>query len=73
MPIEFLTHEQICELTGAKMKKSQIENLTRNGIRHSIKVSGWPCVTVASVEGYGPQADEEPAAPEWTLDLSKIR
>jgi len=72
MPIEFLTHEQICELTGAKMKKAQIANLKLNGIRHSIKVSGWPCVTVAAVEGYAPQ-EEAPPESVWTLDISKIR
>ncbi|MGG5291356.1 DUF4224 domain-containing protein [Pseudomonas shirazensis] len=72
MPVEFLTHEQVCELTGAKTKKAQIANLAQNGIRHSIKVNGWPCVTVGAVEGYAPQVDEEPAVPAWIPDFSKI-
>lgn len=72
MPIEFLTHEQVCELTGAKTKKGQIDNLVRNSIRHSVKVNGWPCVTVAAVEGYALHAEEEPAVPTWVPDFSKI-
>lgn len=73
MPIEFLTHEQICELTGAKLKKSQIQNLQRNGIRHSVKASGWPCVTVAAVEGLSSKDQPEPEKPVWKLDVSKIK
>ena len=73
MPIECLTHEQICELTGAKLKKSQIQNLQHNGIRHSIKASGWPCVTVAAVEGWLPDTSPEPERPVWVPDLSKVR
>lgn len=73
--IEFLSHEQVCELTGAKSKAAQIKNLKLNGIRHTIKVSGWPCVTVAAVLGI-----EQPAAtpaipdrPVWVPDFSKVR
>ncbi|WP_407682504.1 DUF4224 domain-containing protein [Pseudomonas machongensis] len=51
MPIEFLTHDQVCELTGAKTKKAQIDNLTRNSIRHSIKVSGWPALLFLQLRG----------------------
>lgn len=40
----FLSHEEICELTGAKQRAGQIETLRRNGVRHTIKRSGWPCV-----------------------------
>lgn len=42
--IEFLTHDEVCQLTGAKTKAGQIAVLTRNGIRHTIKRNGWPCV-----------------------------
>lgn len=73
MPIEFLTHEQVCELTGARTRKAQIGNLVSNGIRHSIKVNGWPSVTVAAVEGYAPSVIDEPPAPAWVLDVSKVR
>lgn len=45
----FLTHEEVCELTGAKLKRGQILNLVQNGIRHTIKVNGWPSVARASV------------------------
>jgi len=43
--IEFLTHEQVCELTAARTKAGQLTVLTRNGIRHTVKRNGWPCVT----------------------------
>ena len=47
--VEFLTPEQIKELTGAGTKARQIEVLRRNGIRHTIKCNGWPCVTTAAI------------------------
>ncbi|WP_055134545.1 DUF4224 domain-containing protein [Pseudomonas mediterranea] len=47
--IEFLSHEEVCELTGAKTKANQIAVLCKNGIRHTIKRSGWPCVTTAAL------------------------
>lgn len=45
----FLTHEEVCELTGARTKAGQLENLRRNGIRHTIKRNGWPSVTKAAI------------------------
>ncbi|WP_370600470.1 DUF4224 domain-containing protein [Pseudomonas nitroreducens] len=51
MPIEFLTHDEICQLTGAKTRAGQIENLRRNGVRHTIKRNGWPAVTVDAITG----------------------
>lgn len=45
----FLTHDEVCQLTGAKTKAGQVENLKRNGIRHTIKRSGWPSVTKAAI------------------------
>ncbi|WP_122283804.1 DUF4224 domain-containing protein [Pseudomonas syringae group genomosp. 3] len=70
--IEFLRHEEVCELTGARTKSGQIQNLIRNGIRHTIKVNGWPCVTVYAVTGYGPKL-EEPARPKWEPNLAKMK
>ncbi|WP_433770835.1 DUF4224 domain-containing protein [Pseudomonas putida] len=51
MNILFLNHEQVCELTGAKTKAGQITVLKRNGIRHTIKRNGWPCVIASSLSG----------------------
>lgn len=45
----FLTHEEVCELTGARIKKNQILNLVQNGVRHTIKENGWPSVARHSV------------------------
>ncbi|WP_277374651.1 DUF4224 domain-containing protein [Pseudomonas sp. AA-38] len=47
--IQFLSHEQVCELTGAKIRAKQIEALRRNGIPHTIKANGWPCVIAANL------------------------
>ncbi|MCF9009443.1 DUF4224 domain-containing protein, partial [Pseudomonas carnis] len=33
MEIHFLSHEDVCELTGARTKAGQIQVLSRNGIR----------------------------------------
>ncbi len=49
--VSFLSHEEVCELTGARQKAGQIEALIRNGIRHTIKRNGWPCVTTAAIIG----------------------
>lgn len=56
----FLTHEQVGELTGARTRKRQLENLRSNGIRHTINAAGWPVVTVAAVEGRAQAKQESP-------------
>lgn len=45
----FLSHEEVCELTGAKTRAGQIENLRMNGVRHTVKRNGWPAVARESV------------------------
>ncbi|NUU35172.1 DUF4224 domain-containing protein [Pseudomonas sp. C2B4] len=62
MTIQFLSHEQVCELTGAKTKAGQITVLKRNGIRHTIKRNGWPCVVTSALTGLPATASE---APKW--------
>lgn len=58
----FLTHEEVCELTGARTKAGQIANLKSNGIRHTVKKSGWPSVAAANVIGLANAPAEKP---EW--------
>lgn len=50
-PIVFLTHAEVCTLTGAATKAGQISVLKQNGIRHTIKRNGWPCVLASSISG----------------------
>lgn len=50
-PIVFLTHEEVCQLTGARTKAGQALVLKRNGIRHTIKRNGWPCVLASAITG----------------------
>ncbi|MNQ84258.1 hypothetical protein D3C85_993800 [compost metagenome] len=66
--IEFLTHDEVCELTEARTRAGQILNLKKNGIRHTIKANGWPCVTVFAVTGQGAVPAEE-KAPKWEPSL----
>lgn len=61
--IQFLSHEDVCELTGAKTKAGQIIVLSRNGIRHTIKRNGWPCVISASL--LTGSMDRKPEKTEW--------
>ncbi|MBD8092043.1 DUF4224 domain-containing protein [Pseudomonas fluorescens] len=57
--VQFLSHEEICELTGARTKAGQILNLKRNGIRHTIKMNGWPSVTAMAVTAVGMSEPEK--------------
>jgi len=61
--IQFLSHDEVCELTGARTKAGQILNLKRNGVRHTIKVNGWPSVTAMAVTAVGTFEAEKPV---WT-------
>jgi len=61
MSIQFLSHEEVCELTGARTKAGQILNLKKNGVRHTIKMNGWPSVTVMAVTAVGMFEPEKPA------------
>ncbi len=62
----FLTLDEIKELTGAGTRRRVIENLARNGIRHTIKANGWPAVAWAAVTGTKKAAKEaEEKAKKW--------
>jgi len=56
--LEFLTKEQMRELTGAGTRAGQIRVLKKNGIRHSIKLNGWPAVTTDAVTAADPAIKE---------------
>ncbi|MFJ2357100.1 DUF4224 domain-containing protein [Pseudomonas fluorescens] len=58
--IHFLSHEEVCTPTGAKTKAGQLMVLKRNGIRHTIKRSGWPCVLASALTGEPVVAAEKP-------------
>ncbi|MNR46002.1 hypothetical protein D3C85_1649120 [compost metagenome] len=59
MSIQFLSSREVCELTGAGTKAKQINNLKKNGIRHTIKETGWPCVTVMALTAVGMSEPEK--------------
>ncbi|MCE4073270.1 MULTISPECIES: DUF4224 domain-containing protein [Pseudomonas] len=63
-PIVFLTHEEICQLTGARTKAGQVRALKQNGIKHTIKMNGWPCVISANLLPAKGRLAEE--TPKWT-------
>ncbi|WXL27721.1 DUF4224 domain-containing protein [Ectopseudomonas mendocina] len=56
--IEFLSHDQVCELTGARTKAGQISVLKKNGIRHTIKLNGWPSVTTQAITSTGTETPD---------------
>ncbi|HBN9635933.1 hypothetical protein APA73_09745 [Pseudomonas aeruginosa] len=62
--ITFLTHEEVCEPTGARAKAKQIEVLKKNGIRHTVKANGWPCVITDSL--LAPATAAKPEKTGWT-------
>lgn len=57
--IEFLEHQEVCDLTGARTKAGQVDVLRQNGIRHTIKRNGWPCVTTAALIASNVQQPKE--------------
>ncbi|NCE83474.1 DUF4224 domain-containing protein [Pseudomonas sp. Q1] len=61
--IHFLSHEEVCTLTGARTKAGQVQVLKRNGIRHTIKRSGWPCVIASALTGEPVSVQTE--KPKW--------
>jgi hypothetical protein len=61
--IEFLEHKEVCDLTGARTKSGQLTVLRRNGIRHTIKRNGWPCVTTAAL--VASPAEQPKEIPAW--------
>lgn len=63
-PIVFLTHEEICQLTGARTKADQACVLKQNGIKHTIKMNGLPCVISANLLPARGRLAEE--TPKWT-------
>ncbi|MBD8194354.1 DUF4224 domain-containing protein [Pseudomonas fluorescens] len=63
MEIHFLSHEEVCTLTGARTKAGQVQVLRQNGIRHTIKRSGWPCVIANALTGEA--VTETTAKPKW--------
>ncbi|MGR4042858.1 MULTISPECIES: DUF4224 domain-containing protein [Pseudomonas] len=58
--IQFLSHEEVCTLTGAKTKAGQVAVLKKNGIRHTIKRSGWPCVIASALTSETTVITEKP-------------
>lgn len=67
--IEFLEHQEVCVLTDARTRAGQIDVLRQNGIRHTIKRNGWPCVTTMALIASPPQQPKE----KVTWQSNKVR
>jgi hypothetical protein len=66
----FLTLDQVKELTGAGTRATVLRVLLRNGIRHTIRLDGWPCVAWAAVTGTKKAAREaEAKAKPWRSNM----
>lgn len=59
----FLSMDDICALTGRKMKAKQIEALRKMGLPFWVNAIGRPVVTVAAVEG----RKEAPREKTWVM------
>lgn len=59
----FLSTDEICALTGRKMKTKQIEALRKMGLPFWVNAIGRPVVTVAAVEG----RKEAPQEKTWVM------
>ncbi|MDN2707930.1 DUF4224 domain-containing protein [Janthinobacterium sp. SUN118] len=59
----FLSMDDICALTGRKMKTKQIEALRKMGLPFWVNAIGRPVVTVAAVEG----RKEAPREKTWVM------
>jgi hypothetical protein len=51
MSATFLEPNEICELTGRKMKSKQIDALRRAGLPFFVNATGHPIVARATIEG----------------------
>lgn len=72
---EFLSEEEVAELTGREYPSKQIEWLNRYGWKYAVTAANRPIVgrvyarlKLAGVKPNGTVAVQEP----WTLDLSKV-
>ena len=61
----FLSMDDICALTGRKMKTKQIEALRKMGLPFWVNAIGRPVVTVAAVEG----RKETPREKTWVMPM----
>lgn len=63
----FLSLDEICALTGRKMKTKQIEALRNMGLPFWVNAIGQPVVTVAAVEG----RKQAPKEKTWVMPRIK--
>lgn len=63
----FLSLDEICALTGRKMKTKQIEALRIMGLPFWVNAIGQPVVTVAAVEG----RKQAPQEKKWVMPRIK--
>lgn len=59
----------MARLTGAKVKKKQIEWLQRNGVKYKINCLGQPVVLISTIES---QMGVATKPVSWHMDESKI-
>lgn len=56
---DFLSRQEIREMTRTPIRARQVAFLRRNGIRHYVDLAGWPVVARSAVQGNG-SAPAEP-------------
>ncbi len=69
MSATFLEPNEICELTGRKMKSKQIDALRRAGLPFFVSATGHPIVARAIIEG---RTAAPPAVPARTKPVPRL-
>lgn len=69
----FLTHEELIELTGRKVRNAQAKALNTMGVTHRRRPDGSVVVLKSHVDKLLDGNIETIVKPEWKLDLSTVR
>ncbi len=56
----FLTNDEVCTLTGCKLKKLQAKVLRQNGLPFTLNHHGRPIVTRSAIDGTAKKPTTEP-------------
>lgn len=67
----YLTLDQVKELTGAGTRRTVIATLLKNGIRHTIRMDGWPVVAWANLTGTAAGARAAKPETKWESNVVK--
>ena len=68
----FLTNDEVCTLTGCKLKKLQAEVLRKNGLPFTLNHQGRPIVTRTAIDGAAKKQTTEPKQ-AWSPPILRLK